>query len=289
MTPIRRMLTLGALAIAATMVAPGVTNAAPGDPALVNGKKAGPVSIAVQQNTVASLALTKGRWLVIAKAVIAGTGGSTGAHLGVDCRLQVGSRSDLISAVPIWDDQEGSRVPVVLTTAGKLKGAGSALLRCAGEVGGAVKIRDIRMMAVKVGTLTTRSTATPAGASVGPSATSGSGKPVVISAKQGSPKAVDGSGTFRPVANLPLPQGRWWIIAKGVADSGVTSTTYRCGVNAGGDGDLVGFPLGSQGETADAMPFAIQVVHDFAAPGTAELVCLGNAAFQVRNVVINAI
>jgi hypothetical protein len=176
---------------------------------LVNGKKPGPVSIRVQQRTVASLPLTRGRWLVFAKAVLAGTGGTTGTHLGVDCRLSLGSRSDLVSAAPTWDHQEGSRVPILLTTAGKLRGSGSALLRCAGEVGGAVKIRDIRMHAIKVGTLTRRGTVTPAGATVGPSATSGTGKPVVISAKQASPKSVNGDGAFHPVAQLPLSAGRW--------------------------------------------------------------------------------
>ena len=125
----RMLMALGALVIAAGLVAPGVAGAASpsaagGLPALVNGKKAGPVALNTQQKTVASLALTKGRWLVFAKAIIVGTGGSASSHLGVDCRLKVGKRSDLITAVPMRQNGAGSRVPILLTTAGTLKGSG---------------------------------------------------------------------------------------------------------------------------------------------------------------------
>ena len=289
MRRMRLAVALGAIVLTTALVPYGAAIAAPGDPALVNGKKPGPVSIPVQQRTVASLALTKGRWLVIAKAVLAGTGGTTGTHLGVDCRLTLGSRSDLVSAAPTRDDQDGSRVPILLTTAGKLRGSGSAVLRCAAEVGGAVKIRDIRMTAIKVGTLTTRSTVTPAGRRVGTSATSGSGKPVVISAKQASPRSIDGDNVFHPVAQVPLSAGRWWIVVKGVADQGSTNATYQCGISAGGDGDLIQFPIASPGEPGDAEPFALQVVHDFASSGIARLDCKGVFDYRVRNVVINAI
>ena len=96
----RMVLALGALVIATALVTPGAAGAASpsatsGLPALVHGKKAGPVAIRTRQKTVASLALTKGRWLVFAKAIIVGTGGSASSHLGVDCRLKVGKRSDL--------------------------------------------------------------------------------------------------------------------------------------------------------------------------------------------------
>ena len=67
----RMVMALGALVIAASTAAPGAAGAATpsaagGLPALVQGKKAGPMTIRKQQRTVASLALTKGRWLVFA-------------------------------------------------------------------------------------------------------------------------------------------------------------------------------------------------------------------------------
>ena len=285
----RMTVALSAVVLGAALFAPSAATAASGSPHLVNGKKAGPVAIPVTQKTVASLPLTKGRWLVFAKAVLAGTGGSAFEHLGVDCRLTVGSRSDLVSAAPAPENADGSRVPMLLTTAGKLRSSGSALLRCAAENGGTVKIRDIRMTAIRVGTLTTRSTVTPAGRRIGPSATSGTGKPIVVSAKQASPRAVNGDAVFHPVAQLPLAAGRWWIVVKGVASDGTTESTYRCRVSAGGDADVVRFPLGLSGIPIDTEPIALQVVHDFGAPGSALLECLGDHDFQVGNVVMTAI
>jgi hypothetical protein len=280
---------LGALVLTAMLAAPGAAVGAPGGPDLVNGKKAGPVAIPVTQKTVASLPLTKGRWLVIAKAVLAGTGGSNGAHLGVECRLVLGSRSDRVTAAPTGQGLGGSRVPILLTTAGKLKGSGPAQLRCTAEVGAAVKIRDIRLTAIRVGTLTTRRTSVPAVARVGPSATSGSGEPLVISAKQGASASVDGDGTYQPVAALPLAAGRWWILAKGVGFGATADVSYRCRITADGDADVIGLPIGSPGTPGAEAPFALQVAHDFAAPGTALLECRGDHGFTLGNVVINAL
>ena len=93
--------------------------------------------------------------------------------------------------MPTNDDGAGSRVPILLTTAGILKHSANTIMSCEAEVGGATKIRDIRVTAIKVGTLTTRTTVSPA-------ATTGSGKPVLISAKQASPRTI-GGGSGYPV------------------------------------------------------------------------------------------
>jgi hypothetical protein len=78
-------------------------------------------------------------------------------------------------------------------------------------------------------------------------------------------------------------------VVKGVAFDGDTNTTYECGISAGGDGDLIRFPIATPGTAGDAEPFALQVVHDFASPGIAQLACKGVFDYRVRNVVINAI
>lgn len=289
MAPKRMVVVLGTLVIAAVMAASGVASAASGSPALVHGKKTGPVSIPAKQRTVAALPLTKGRWSVIAKGTVVGAGGKSGAHLGVTCQLKLASRKDVITAVPSVKGGAGSRVSILLTTAGKLKGSGSASLRCKGQVAGKAKIRDIRITATKVGKLTTRSTVTPAGR-VGPAATTGSGKPVVVSAKQGSPRAVNGDGEFHPVTQVPLAAGRWWIVAKGVGDkASAGGFGYRCQVSTDGLlADEIQFPIGSAGQSGDAQPFGLVTTHDFATSGAAVLECAGDSDFRVRNVVITA-
>jgi hypothetical protein len=287
------MVALGALVLAAGLAAPGATGAATPSaksslPALVNGKKAGPVTVRTRQRTVASLALTKGRWLVFAKAIIVGTGGNNSSHLGVDCRLKVGKRSDLVTAVPKNDNGPGSRVPILLTAAGILKRSGNTTVTCVAEVGGATKIRDIRVTAVKVGTLTTRKTVTVAS---GPAATTGSGKPVVISAKQGSPRDIVGNGTYQQAAAVPLSAGLWWITAKGVADeANASGTDFDCQLLTGGVlSDVAKFGLQSAGPNpGDAAPFTLVGIHDFASPGNAAVECQGDTGYRVRNVVINA-
>jgi hypothetical protein len=280
---------LGTLVLAAVMAASGAASAAPGGPALVHGKKTGPVLIPGKQRTVGSLPLTKGRWSVIAKGTIVGTGGKSGAHLGVTCQLKLGSRKDVITAVPARQDGAGSRISILLTTAGQLKGSGTASLRCKGQVAGATKIRDIRITATKVGKLTTRSTVTPVGAAIGPAATTGSGKPVLISAKQPSARTVSGDGGYHPVTQLPLAAGRWWIVVKGVGDqASAGSGDYRCQVTTGGLADEIQFPIQPVGEPGDAQPFALVATHDFASSGMAVLECAGDNDFRVRNVVITA-
>jgi hypothetical protein len=283
------LVALGALVIAAGLVAPGTAgaatpSAASGLPALVNGKKAGPVTIRTQQRNVASLALTKGRWLVFAKAIIVGSGGSASAHLEVDCRLKVGGRTDLVTAVPVRQNGAGSRVPILLTTAGTLKRSGNTTVSCKAEVGSATKIRDIRVTAIKIGRLTTRTTVSPA-------ATTGSGKPVVVSAKQGSPRDIVGNGNYQTVGSIPLSAGLWWITAKGVADEADTSgTDFDCQLLTGGSlSDNARFGLNSDGPNpGDAVPFALVGIHDSASAFNAAVECQSSTGYRIRNVVINA-
>ena len=275
-----------AVLMLATIVSSSVVVGASGNPVLVRGKKAGPIKITKQQKTFGSLPLTKGHWLVMSKAVLAGMGGKNGAYLGVDCKLSLGTRSDRISAAPQRQNKDGSRVPVLLTTAGKLKGSGRAKLKCSADVGGAVKIRDIEMTAIKVGKLTTRSTLKPA---VAPSGTSGSGKPVVISAKQSTASAVNGDGSWREVARVPISGGRWWIVAKGIAEQGGASDSYECRVSVNGAAGDVGFALGAPGTAGDTRPFSLQVASDVGVAGPAVIECRADADFRVRKVVINAI
>ena len=176
-------------------------------------------------------------------------------------------RSDLVTAVPDGQNGAGSRVPIVLTAAGILKGSANTTVSCEAEVRGATKIRDIRVTAVKVGTLTTRQTVSPAAS---PAATTGSGKPVLISAKQGSPRDIVGGGTFQSVGSIPLSAGLWWIDRQGRRRRS-ERVRHRLRLPAHdrwGSGRRRRLGLRSAGPNpGDAVPFALVGIHEFASPG----------------------
>ena len=124
------------------------------------------------------------------------------------------------------------------------------------------------MTAVKVGTLTTRQTVSPAAS---PATTTGYGKPVLISAKQGSPRDIVGNGFYQSVGSVPLSAGLWWITAKGVADeANASGTDFDCQLMTGGSlSDDARVGLRSAGPNpGDAVPFALVGIHEFASPAT---------------------
>ena len=266
----------------ATQAAPATAASSGAGPKVVYGSKAGPVKIPVKLKTVASMTLPKGGWFITAKALLVGVGGSPAGHLGVQCRLTLGSRTDSVSATPVWQQRDGSHVPVLLTLAGRLSSPAKARLRCVGEEGGQVVIRSIRMTAMKTGRLTTRQTTSP-------SKTTGSGAPVVVSSSSKAPKAVVGDGAYHQVSKLPVGPGAWWIVAKAVASNGNTTDDAACRLRAGGDFDLTQFGMSAQGYAGDSVPIGLQVVHAFGAPGLAVLTCKAPYGFKIRDVVITAI
>ncbi len=240
------------------------------------------MKIPAKLKTVASMALPNGGWLIMAKAQLVGIGGSPAGHLGVQCRLTLGKRSDHISAAPTPLQRDGSYIPVLLTLASRVKNPAKANLRCVGEEGGNVVIRSIRMTAMKTGKLSTRVASSPP-------TTTGSGMPVVLSAKYKGATPVLGDSTYRTVGKLGVGRGAWWFVAKAVASNGNTTDDAACLLDAGGDFDVVDFGMSAPGYPGDSIPLGLQVVHVFDSPGQAVLSCKAPYGFKVRDVVISAI
>ena len=279
-------LLLVALLASSLLLVSSVALAAPvsaaNGPRVFYGGKAGPVKVPAKLKTVASMALPNGGWLIMAKAQLVGIGGSPAGHLGVQCRLTLGKRSDHISAAPTPLQRDGSYVPVLLTLASRVKNPAKANLRCVGEEGGNVVIRSIRMTAMKTGKLSTRVASSPP-------TTTGSGMPVVLSAKYKGATPVLGDSTYRTVGKLGVGRGAWWFVAKAVASNGNTTDDAACLLDAGGDFDVVDFGMSAPGYAGDSMPLGLQVVHVFDALGQAVLSCKAPYGFKVRDVVISAI
>ena len=281
--PFRSLTRQGSLAMAAPLVVVLVAGLALADtspaaaangPTVITGSKFGPLNVpSPKVRTLARLALPKGRWYVTATADLYAT-----ARAGVNCRLKLGKRSDRVSATPGSGADAGFAVAMLLTVAGPLKDASRAALKCVGESPG-VQISDIKISAVRVGRLTTLG--------IGPAATSGSGKPVVISGRRADDD-VNGDGSYHSVATLPLPSGKWWIVAKAVGLGTNDAGIFSCRLTAGQDYDELHFGLKPRFGPSDTLPLGLQVVHRFGSAGSAELQCTGPHDFDVNDVVITA-
>ena len=77
------------------------------------------------------------------------------------------------------------------------------------------------------------------------------------------------------VLNLNIPSaGSYTILATtALFNSGGAGVLARCTLNAGGDSDQKHVSLGANGGVADGETTALQIVHTFAAAGTATLRC----------------
>lgn len=275
------------LALAASMVLTvgvlGAASVAAGSaPTIIHGAKVGPVAIPATRRNVARLALPQGGWQVIVKAQLVSSG--TESHHGVQCRLKVGKRMDNANASPGRKGTWRSRMPMLLSIAGRLSSPGNAVVSCVGEVGGAVTIRDIRMTAIKAGRLFTLN---------GTAKETGKGTPYIISKKGPATVSLWGDGSPKDVDWLGLPAGRWWIIAKAVYQGGV-NRAYSCRLEAGGDWDEVEFTGALAGKHGDRLPLGLQVVHHFPADGFAALTCqtaptTNNHSFDMGQVTITAV
>jgi|GEM_PF-3418218 len=287
---------LTALVMLLGLSVPPAGVAAAGDPTVYWGAKAGPVSIPAKKwRTVAALPLPKGRYSVTATATLMGRS-SPDYYQRVTCRLVLGDWRDLVKAVPAREDG-GSRVPIMLSVAGRLPSPAKARLRCYGAGAQShVAIRDIRMTAIKVGRLTLQD-------GVGSGAkrrTLGSASPRAISAKSIVGAFVHGTDTYQTVGSLDLPKGRWWVTAKAVAyargNPGLSSTNYYCRLRTGVDHDDLRFEMVSHASPADSsrVPLGLQVVHSFPAAGAAVLQCqapssMHSTTMLIDHVVITAV
>jgi len=98
-------------------------------------------------------------------------------------------------------------------------------------------------------------------------------------------------GVDATVISLNVPAGSYVFDATTWLENGATPVLVRCTLAAGGDSDLKR-PLleANGGGAASSQSVALQVVHTFAAPGTAKLMCWSfGAATTVNNTKLTAI
>ncbi|MFL5798455.1 MAG: hypothetical protein ACJ77A_11055 [Actinomycetota bacterium] len=153
--------------------------------------------------TVASLKLTKGAWVVVAKGFLSNDSSSAAVAA---CVLVAGTDSNRFKSSPVSGGSSGSRASFLLTVGHAFASAGSANLRCESTAGtGDVKANLLRMTAIQAGTLTDKTIG-------GSTHTSGSGIPLVVTAHATAPVDLSG-GTLGTVASVQLPEGPWFVMA----------------------------------------------------------------------------
>ncbi|HYI23376.1 MAG TPA: hypothetical protein VEX62_12175 [Candidatus Limnocylindrales bacterium] len=198
------------------------------------GERAGPVTISGGSNitTIASLTVPVGTWVAFAKM---------DAHVeelarDVVCELTSPGEYQRIRtrAGAAFHEAPGvANVSLnVVHTFTDLPG--KFRLRCRAEDPG-VTARNVRLIAMRVGTLTEHSL------ELGSSTTTGSTKPEVIHAHTQSAVSVY-SDNFRSIATLPLPDGRWWIqayLSVVETESSGAPIGYECQMTVGGQTDAV--------------------------------------------------
>jgi hypothetical protein len=283
-TWIRR--SLFAVAAAALLpLLPAVAGAALTDgPNVISGYDDGPANITGGVYAqVASLALPKGTWYVRATAYLEGnTYGLT--HHVATCKLMLGGGVDTVTASPTGSGG-GSSLSLLLTMTHKFNAPGSASLTCTSDAAtGELALRFIKITGVQIGQLTSL----PFG---GASTTVGTGSPRVITGYKTASTSVAADGHTHQVARLPLPAGRWWVLAKGVvsAANAASLSDASCTLQTGGTSDGAQIGPNALGAPVDQIPFSVQLDVDMAAKGAATLVCGGGpGAFKVSKLRITA-
>jgi hypothetical protein len=184
-------------------------------PTVIAGWKDGPVSVpaADQPALIATLPLPAGRWVAWAKLYVAKAYSRDPiTFAGVRCTLRPSQRVAVVSSATARVGSGGSpwpaRQPLALSAAASFGDAGGTLsLRCAAsheQPGGPVSAHWIKIMAMRVGTLTSVRLADGATTTLG----------------SGSPKAVVGSsggvvtmphGTTKTIGRVWLAAGAWWV------------------------------------------------------------------------------
>lgn len=199
------------LVLSATPVAAAPPPGGWNGPDVYAGEKAGPIAIGQSDSTfttIASLAVPVGTWVAFAKfdarvpefavdiscEFVAGAGASQTRQRG-SSRVGIGGEDELGSANFSFNLEH-----TFTNLAGKF------ILRCRAEAS-IVTANFIRIMAIRVGTMTKR----PLGG--GAPTTAGSGKPVIVHGYRNVPVSIPNSDTLGPVAAMPLPAGKWWIRA----------------------------------------------------------------------------
>jgi hypothetical protein len=161
---------------------------------------------------VASLLLPMGTWLLIAKADFVNTDDS--AH-SIKCRLVAGGQAD-VTATGLTKKIEGPYRRTLFSVLPRHVASINGMLarwRCRSWEGqdGKVEARDVRLTAIKTGSLKSINLETNVVTS------QGTGTPSTVSAQLDGPIDAPTSGSPAVVASFHLNQGAWWVTAKAIA------------------------------------------------------------------------
>lgn len=243
-----------------------ITTAGLGGTRVEMGSRFGPKTVTSDWLTLGRLPLAAGRWWVLGKLGVARDDAGAGVAR-VECRLLLGASGPL-ARERLYGTVGSS---VALQQAARLGGSSSARLRCRSQAHD-MRVRHLDIAALRLGRLVS-------GRLGGPYAGSGSGAPEVRTGSREGPVGIPDSGLYTKLGSLPLPAGRWLVVATASLDlaagSGSGALLY-CRLDAEGDFDRA-FDVGlSKAATPPARmaPLALMVVHDFDAPGKARLECL---------------
>lgn len=267
-----------AMLVAALAAASPTAGAQPPPPSpgvtVVSGSRDASVDIDTPSpQTIAKLDLYAGRWVVWAKLTV-GEQSQSLQFLMVTCDLGAGaSQRHTAETDVMFPEQPVGEQTMELSQVVTLpiRGGGTAVvLRCKGET----KASRIRMMAMRIGTLTqvdiTAQTQTVAG----------QGPPFVVHGQRDISMPVPGeSDGLVTVGQLPLAAGNWWIhvtlpLATNLASHDL-EVTVDCMVQAGAENDSGATRLwGHIGRSHTAV---MDLTHHFASPGTARIRCASDA------------
>lgn len=173
---------------------------------------------------LATLDLPAGTWWIQAVVPLRraqGDGGPT--RMYPTCRLAAGANAD--TAV-IGLSQKVLRMPAVLQLVQRSTSASKAVVRCESDASTSVMTGQIRVVALRVGTLVTRT--------ITGTHTVGSGEPTLVSTIRQSAFVATGPDTFSTILRLPdatVDDARWRVAATTQMDSAVqTFGLARCRV-----------------------------------------------------------
>jgi hypothetical protein len=112
----------------------------------------------------------------------------------------------------------------------------------------------------------------------GPAGPAGSGSDVYSETASGSGGQPVPVGLPGGIAQLPLPAGKYTVIASLiVGNSAFDSNFVQCELFAGSDVDEAFAALGALTDPGDTVKLDLNIVHEFAAAGHAEVDCGGHA------------
>jgi len=260
-------------------------------PQVYAGWKPGPVAIPKSNSTfttIASLKVPGGTWVAFAKF----EGRVPSGGIDVVCDLVAGSgasesRERGWTRLGVYVNDERGAGDVALNVVHKFgEHGGKFLLRCRADstIGTA---HDIRIMAMRVGTLTKFSLGN------GTSSSTGSAQPEVVHGYRTSSVAMPASNTLTSVATIPLSAGQWWIRADlsvyKTGDGGV-SAPYGCKLQVGDQTDDV---TGAMDLASDSTMVDLNIAASVTTPrptlDDVRLSCKSLDAAEVRNIRITAV